>query len=220
MVVAFGVIGKAWRILRLRGIGAFWETVARRFYDRHQSLWFERRLDETLTLIGPRFDGRLDFDHPERVREWIARQDIPGLNDAIEIGSMKERGHYFAGVMNGDDLIGYIKIGWDRVYILDYGIDLKIPPGDYFIIDIYIDPAGRGLGAGPFLVSAAALEMKRRGFEGSIMHVRTDKDPMLKTCLRTGYREIGRVDYRSVLGRRIFRPHPAALIEAMGRRRP
>ncbi len=218
--MAFGVIGKAWQIFRRRGIGAVGETIARRFYGRHRSVWFERRLDETLELIRPRFDGRLDFDHPERVREWITRRKIPGTNDAIEIGSMEERGHLFAGVMNGDDLIGYIKVGWDTVYVLDYGIDMQVPPGYYFIMDIYIDPASRGLGAGPFLVSAAALEMKRRGFAGSIMHVRTNKDPMLKTCQRTGYREIGRVDYRSVLGRPIFRPHPAALIEAMGRRRP
>jgi hypothetical protein len=56
--------------------------------------------------------------------------------------------------------------------------------------------------------------MKKRGFSGSIMHIRLDKQPMLRSAARTGYHEIGRVDYISICGKKGFRPHPAKLIAA------
>ncbi len=91
-------------------------------------------------------------------------------------------------------------------------MDIRVCPGDFFIIDIYIDPKMRGRGAGPFLVSAASQEMKKRGFKRGVMHVRIDKTPMLRTCARTGYREVGRVDFISILGKNIFHPHPSTFL--------
>ena len=207
-------IAKAWSIYRNRGLSFLAGAVGRKIYNRHKSIWFERRLDDTLEVIPGRFDGWMDFEHPEQVLAYIRERDIPGINDRIELASMLRRGQIFAGVMDGRNIIGFIKIGWETVYVLDYGIDITVRPGDFFVIDIYIGDEMRGRGAGPFLVSAASMEMKRRGFSRGVMHVRVDKTPMLKTCARTGYREIGRVDCRSVCGRKIFRPHPQTLIGA------
>lgn len=208
-------ISRAWQLYRREGAAQLLRAAARRFYDRHVSIWFDLPLDENLTLIEPRFKGWLDFDNPEKVIAWIGQRNVPGTNDPVEISTMRTRDQLFVGIMNDDRIIGYIKIGWDKVYVLDYRIDIAIPKGEYFIIDIYVEPESRGLGAGPFLVSASTIEMKKRGFTGSIMHVRTDKTPMLRSCARTGYREIGKVDYISVLGKKYFRPHPLTLL--MGR---
>lgn len=207
-------IGKAWSLFRREGISSLMRTIGRKAYDRHRSIWFSRPLDDSMEIIAPRFDGRMDFDHPERVLEFIQERNISGINDPIEIESMKKRGHIFAGVMDGERVIGFIKLGWETVYVLDYGLNIRVNPGDFFVIDIFIGPESRGLGAGPFLVSAASAEMKKRGFKRGVMHVRVDKTPMLRTCARTGYREIGRVDYRSILGKKILRPHPMELIAA------
>jgi GNAT superfamily N-acetyltransferase len=208
------IMGKAWQVFRRQGLSSLVRTIGRKTYDRHRAIWFSRPLDDTLEVIAPRFEGWLDFDHPERVLEFIHDRNLPGMNDPVEIGWMKKRGHIFAGVMNGERMIGFTKLGWETVYVLDYGLDIHVNPGDFFVIDIFIGSENRGLGAGPFLVSAASLEMKRRGFVRGVMHVRTDKTPMLRTCARTGYREIGRVDYRSILGKKILRPHPRELIAA------
>jgi GNAT superfamily N-acetyltransferase len=208
---------KAWRLVRRQGIGAVFRAAGEKVYHGHRSIWFARPLDSQLSVIAPQFDGRMDFDHPDWVMAYIKEHDIPGTNDPAEIASMQARGHLFAGVMDGPAIIGYIKIGWDTVYVLDYGIDIRLEPGDFFVIDIYIDPIMRGRGAGPFLVSAASLEMKRRGFGRGVMHVRIDKTPMLKTCARTGYREIGRVEYHSILGWKRFRPHPTEVIRQIDR---
>jgi ribosomal protein S18 acetylase RimI-like enzyme len=206
----FSKAGQLWKQQGLRGILS---ASAGRFYDRHKSIWFELPLDETPAVIPPRFEGRMDFDHPRRVIEFIKDRNIPGTNDPDEISSMMKRDQMLVGVLDGDNIIGFIKIGWDKVYVLDYGCDIQVCPGDFFVIDIYIGPEMRGKGAGPFLVSATSLEMKKRKFRRGVMHVRIDKEPMLRTCARTGYREIGRVNYKSILGKKIFRPHPSTLLK-------
>ena len=211
-------ISRAWRLYRREGAGLFLRATLRKIYDRHRSVWFDRPLDENLEVIKPRFDGRLDFDHPDLVIAWIEELDIPGTNDPVEIASMKERGQLFVGIMNGEKIIGYIKIGWDLVYVLDYRFDIQMPEGEYFIIDIFVEPESRGLGAGLFLVSASTIEMHKRGFRSSVMHVRTDKTPMLRSCARTGYREIGRVDFITLFGKKILRPHPAELLAGRSNR--
>jgi len=63
----------------------------------------------------------MDFEHPEQVLAYIRERDIPGINDRIELASMLRRGQIFAGVMDGRNIIGFIKIGWETVYVLDYG---------------------------------------------------------------------------------------------------
>jgi len=200
-------------ITRKRTISSFWSALRRRIYYRHQSIWFERPLDDSLELIRPRFDGRLDFDHPDEVARWINRRNIPGTNDPVEISSILNRGQILAGVIDGPQMIGYVKIGWDTVYVLDYRIDLTFPPGVFFILDAYLVPEMRGQGGGPFIVSASSLEMKRRGFKRRISHVRIDNLPMLKSGARAGYKEIGQVDFKMILGHKIIKPHPSTFID-------
>lgn len=199
--------------MRPSRVSALLQAMRRRIYYRHRSIWFERPLDDSLKIIQPRFDGRLDFDHSETVIEWIASRNVPGTNDPREIESMRRRGQILAGVFDGPQMIGYVKIGWDKVYVLDYRIDLTLRPGAFFILDAYIMPEKRGLGAGPFMVSATSLEMKKRGYKRRLSHVRIDNTPMLKSGRRAGYREIGRVDFSIIMGMKIFRPHPSSFLD-------
>ena len=183
----------------------------RKVYDRHRSNWFVMPLDDTVAVPAPRFDARLVFDDPERVLEFIRRLDIPGTFDPVEIHSMRERGHLFAGLEDGAQLVGFVKMGWGTVYVLDYRADLVLLPGDCFAIESYVVPERRGLGAGSYLIHGTNVEMRRRGFLRRISHVRCDNRAMLRTAARVGYRPLGSVDFISVCGRKIFRPHPSAL---------
>lgn len=208
-----GKLTKAWHIIRCEGILPFLSAVKERLYFRHKSIWFELFLKEIEVGMKLKFNGRLDFDHPGNVCAWIKKHDIPGTNDTVEISRMKDRGHLFVGLLEGESIIGYMKIGWDLVYVLDYHTDIQLSDGDYFIIDIYIIPEKRGMGAGTFLTVKAAHEMKSRGYKRGIMHVRLDKTSMVRTGYKVGYREIGRVNFMSIFGFNFFRPHPMAFIK-------
>lgn len=205
-------VAKAWRILTKEGFFSLLRAMRGYKYYRHKSIWFALPLNDDIRIAPPRFRGRLDFDNPGGIISWIEKHNIPGTNDRNEISKMKDRGHLFVGVMDQNEIMGYLKIGWDTVYVLDYDTDIQLPEGDYFILDFYISPEGRGRGGGAFALTALALEMKQRGFKRGVMHVRIDKIPMLKSGASTGYQEIGRVDYTSLLGMRLFRPYPGKFI--------
>lgn len=188
-------------------------AIRKKIFYRHRSIWYERPLDDSLQIIQPKFDGRINFDNSDEVVRWITERNIPGTNDPVEISSMRERGHLFAGIYDREQLIGYVKIGWGTVYVLDYRIDLKLRDGDFFILDAYLIPEKRGLGGGPFMVSASSMEMKKRGFKRRVSHARSDNIAMIKSGKRAGYREIGRVDFMIILGKKIIRPHPASFVD-------
>lgn len=210
--MAGSIISKVWHTLVDEGPGGIGRALVDKVYFRHQSIWFDLPLTDQMEVIRPKFDGWLDFDNPDKIYNWIAERNVSGTNDPHEIAHMKAAEHYFVGIMNGDKIMGYMKLGWDKVYVLDYRIELQMPAETYFVIDIFIAPENRGLGAGPFLSSASAIEMKRRGYNRAVMHVRTDKTPMLKSGAKAGYIEIGRVDYKSIFGKKIFNPHPETFL--------
>lgn len=200
---------KALRLLSRQGPAALLREIRRKLYFSHISHWFVLPLDDTVREVRPRFDARLDFGHPREVADWIRKLGVPGTNDETEIGSMLERGQHFVGIMDGDRRVGFIKIGWEKTYILDYGCDVDFPPGSCFIIDSYVIPDMRGRGGGPYLFSASAVEMKKRGFTTFILHVREDNVPSLKSVVKAGYRQVGTVRFRSFLGSKKFDPHPS-----------
>jgi hypothetical protein len=186
----------------------------RKLFDRHRSRWFAMPLDSTPEVPAPRFDARLVFDAPARVLDFIRQLDIPGTFDPVEIRTMHERGHLFVGLEDRGALVGFVKIGWGTVYVLDYRTDLVLPPGDFFVIESHVVPERRGLGAGPYLVRGTNLEMQRRGFVRRVAHVLPGNMPMLRTAARVNYQLLGNVDYISVCGHKIFRPHPSALLHS------
>jgi GNAT superfamily N-acetyltransferase len=182
----------------------------RKLYARHRSRWFEMPLGGD-AAPSPRFDARLVFDAPERVLNFIRQLDIPGTCDPVEIRTMQERGQLFVGLEERGELVGFAKLGWGLVYVLDYRTDLELPPGDFLVIESYVVPERRNLGAGSYLILATNAEMHRRGFARRIAHVEAGNAAMLRTAARVGYRPLGSVDFVSVFGHKIFRPHPASL---------
>jgi GNAT superfamily N-acetyltransferase len=206
-----GFAAEARRALRAYG---------RKLYDRHRSRWFAMALDSTLEVPAPRFDAHLVVDAPARVLDFIRRLDIPGSCDPVEIRTMHERGQLLVGVEDRGTLVGFVKIGWGTVYVLDYRLDLVLPPSDCFVLETYLVPERRGLGAGPWLIRGTNLEMRQRGFARRIAHVRPDNIPMLRNATRVGYRPLGDIDFISVCGRKLLRPHPARLLASQGAAAP
>jgi len=198
--------GGGWAELR-RALRAY----RRKVYDRQRAICFAMPLDEAVLPAPPRFPARLVFDAPDRVLDFIHRLNVPGTCDPVELRAMQERGHLFVGLEEGTKLVGFAKLGWGTVYVVEYRMDLVLQPGDCFVLESYVIPARRGLGAGPYLIYGTNVELRQRGFRRRLSLVRTDNAVMLRTAARVGYRNLGTVDYVSVCGRKTLRPHPSVL---------
>jgi GNAT superfamily N-acetyltransferase len=187
-------------------------ALARKIYARHTSMWFHLPLDNVLETRHSHWKFSADFDAHDQVLALLRSNNVPGTNDPVEIARMQERGQLFVGIREGRQLVGYVKIGWDKVYVLDYGINIQLPPSWIFVLDTFVLPEWRGRGVGTFLISATSVAMRERGFTRRIAHVRIDNAVMLRLAHAVGYQELGQVEFTSFLGRQSFQPHPTALL--------
>lgn len=208
------VTAKPLRRLRrlLREEGA--RGLVSRLYYHHRSIYFEMPLDEEIGPGQTDLNVRLDFNRPDEVVAWMKAQPVSGTWDPIELARMKERQQLIGGLYRGQELLGYTKLGWTTVYIMDYQCDLTLPEGDCMVLDTYIAPEMRGRGLASFLVTESSREMQSRGFVRRLSFVRTDNTPMLRVAEKAGYRRLGQVDFFIILRRKYFRPDPLVLIEA------
>jgi len=209
------ILSRATRMLRDEGL----RGVVNRLYSRHRAIYFEKPLDTAVASVTSRTDLHLEFDRVAEVIDWMKAQPVDGTWSARELASMERRGQLIGGLYMGHELVGYTKLGWSRVYIMDYQCDLDLPEGDCMVLDSYIAPGRRGQGLGNFLVAESSREMAIRGFERRLSFVRADNVPMLRVAARAGYRRLGQVDFYIILRRKVFRPHPLDLIDAAGSQR-
>ena len=198
------------RMLRDEGMGG----IINRIYSHHRAVYFEMLLDKEIDPPQIGLDLRLDFNRTDEVVAWMKAQPVPGTWSPIELARIEERQQLIGGLYRGQELLGYTKLGWSTVYIMDYQCDLTLPERDCMVLDTYIAPKMRGSGLGSFLVTESSREMQRRGFTRRLSFVRADNAPMLRIAEKTGYRRLGQVDFFIILRRKYFRPDPLVLIEA------
>jgi GNAT superfamily N-acetyltransferase len=201
------------RVLRNEGVLGLANRLSNRLYYHHRSVCFEMPLDKEIGQPQTDLDVRLDFSRTNEVVAWIKAQAVPGTWDPIELARITERQQLIGGLYHGQELVGYTKLGWSNVYIMDYQCDLALPERDCMVLDSYIAPKMRGHGLGGFLVTESSREMQRRGFARRLSFVRTDNTAMLRVAEKVGYRPLGQVDFFIILRKKYFRPYPLVLIE-------
>jgi GNAT superfamily N-acetyltransferase len=198
------------RVLKDEGM----RGLVQRLYYHHRSFCFEMPLDKEIRQPPTDLDVRLDFGRTDEVVDWIKALGVPGTYDATELARMKERQQLIGGLYRGEELLGYTKIGWSAVYIMDYRCDLTLPERDCIVLDSYVTPKMRGYGLGSFLVTESSREMQRRDFTRRLSFVRADNTAMLRVAEKVGYRPLGQVDFFVILRKKYFHPYPLVLIEA------
>lgn len=77
----------------------------------------------------------------------------------------------------------------------------------------------RRRGAGRFMLHPSSIAVREHGFTTRMSQIRLDDTRMMRLGCRFGYRRLGIVRCRSILGRRRLTPHPEALLaRACGQR--
>jgi hypothetical protein len=98
----------------------------------------ERSLDSARGVIGDRV-GELDFEHEVRLRD-DGRLEVSGVGEDAEAALsllVEEFGEYTAEPRDGETYVGTLE-RWDEDgFVVDVGVDLRIPPGS-------LEDLGRG----------------------------------------------------------------------------
>ncbi len=185
-------------------------------FQTNNALWFSRNLSYPILEIQPRVPLEVDWDF-SRTLEWLRTRtpsDIPWLfshkgKKETKIGI--KRRHYFVNAKHQGNIIGYVKIGYGEVYIMDFDMSVYFPRGTALIYDTYIVPDFRGLGVAPFLITDVMRSLKERGYQRVLCHIRTENLASISAYTKCSFEELKHVWYFRLFGKKWFSTHPETL---------
>ena len=180
---------------RNEGLRALLREIRRKAWTHQKAVWLARDLSVPLnsapiTANTTQLFLEIDFSHPEETIGWLSAQNILGTADPRELKVAREYGHLLPSVKSGGEIVAYLKIGFDRVYVLDFRREFDFPAGTAFIYDTYVAPGLRGRNIAPFLIDRTSEFMREKGYSQIYCHIRVKNAASIKAYQKCGFEQL------------------------------
>ena len=184
------------------------KRLIRPFFETNSAFWFTRDLSAPLPEISPRCPVEIDLSSADETIGWLRnhRERWVFNQREVEIG-LKEK-HYFANVKCGGRIVGYAKVGKNKIYIHDYRKVLAFPRDCVFIYDTYVIPEYRGLRIAPYLVAQIMSFLKNDGVKRLGCHIPPWNIASMRVYEGLGFTRSKYVRYVKLLGLKVFTAKP------------
>jgi len=116
-----------------------------------------------------------------------------------KIDTTRKENHIIASIHYQKKIIGYIKLGFNKVFIQDFQKVINFSPEKAFIYDTYVLPEVRGLGVAPYLITESMKYIKNRGFDQLLCHI-----PVWNKALINAYKKVGFESVKDIGVKTIF----------------
>ena len=150
----------------------------------------------------------LDFN---QTFNWIKLQNKPWMLNDVEKEVAVREGHYWGNVKYNGIIIGYIKCGFNNVYINDYKKTVTFSRNVGFIYDTFILTEFRGRRVASYLINETCTFLKKNGFSKVICHIPSWNIASIKAYSRAGLKRTKKIRYLKILGFKILTSNPAYL---------
>lgn len=183
--------------LFLRAVRVAWRVL----FTFHVSSWYRRDLNEPFQQIDPAVAVDLNFNAIEAVLDWEKnlKQNTFTLLDHKENNVAYENRHNYIAVNLGHQIIGYLKIGFNRIFFKEYTKEVGFSKKTAFIYDTYVSENTRGQGIAPYMINEAMKKLHQEGFDYLGCHIVPSN-----TASQRAYQKIGFKKVRSVWHLRLF----------------
>lgn len=185
-------------------------ALKRKALATNKAAWYRLSLDEFVprseTTDSLRF-GFMDFDEASDFFR-TNHEFFPWMFFDEEMQVARTARHMFPCLKDEDRVVGYIKLGIEKVFLLDFGRILNIPPDAAFIYDTFVAPPYRGRGTGATLIGMTAGFAREEGFRSLWCHIPPWNEPSKKAFGRCGFRPVGEVRFVRLLGRELLWKQP------------
>lgn len=168
--------------------------------------WYEKKLLDLSLPIKSKIDVKIDFVSTDEVIDWIREKRIPGTDNSFEIEYAQANKHYFPGVKYNDKIIGFEKIGFGKIFILDFEGFIHLPDKAAMIYDTFILPEYRNLGMASFLTKESLIYLKNKGFEKIYCHILPTNESSIRSFLKVGFKKIRNIYFFKILGMKFIIP--------------
>jgi GNAT superfamily N-acetyltransferase len=155
-----------------QGIAKFLRPILKRMppfiFETKCSEWTIRQLQGHTLTIKPDIQVTLTFSDFNETFRWIESLNVPELFDEKDKKIAVAKGHWWVNAKYEGNIIGCMKICFNRVYIPDYQKTLRLPENVAYITDVYILPDFRNKKMGHYLVDRGCDLLKKKGFTKQI----------------------------------------------------
>jgi ribosomal protein S18 acetylase RimI-like enzyme len=133
-----------------------------------------------------------------------------------EIGQREQ--HVFPTVQDKGHIIGYIKVGVNRVYVHDFDEIIELPRNTAMIYDTLILPEYRGHGIASFMITETVRLLRQRGFDNLWCHIPPWNIPSIRAYSRAGFRRVAHVKFMRFLKWQFYSGDVQAVMEEAQRK--
>lgn len=199
---------------RRRGLGGLSMLIltllARKSLRTNKATWYRLDLNEFVTVspgTGALSDGFMDLNEAQ---DFFRKHhdSFPWMFLEEEMEAARDAGHVFPCLREGDEVIGYVKLGIKKAFVLDFERILHIPPTAAFIYDSFIMPSHRGNGLGSLIIERTAEFAQKNGFCELWCHIPAVNVPSKRMVERVGFKAAGEVRFVKLFGKDFFRKQP------------
>lgn len=203
---------KAERLIDRAGItallGRAFAKAVRTAYRTTSSLWLVRNLEDHFDPGTPRTSVTVDHlvEDKSRAISWLRTQhrQFPWMFFEKEIDAARANGHIFTVIESDGDIIGYLKIGINDVYIHDFDRVVRFPPDTAFVYDTFVLPAYRGKKVALYALARTIQYLHERNFTRLWCHIEKWNRASLSLFREAGFQEKGTIRFSRFLTLPLF----------------
>lgn len=172
------------------------------------SIWFCKSLNEFVDFTAKQPDIDIDFLKEDKsklinwLREYNARFSWMYKEKEIQLAETDK--HIYVDIMNHGNIIGYIKVGINNVYIHDFDKIVCFPKDSAFVYDTFILPEYRGKNIALYALLETIRFLNEKGFQRLWCHIEKWNTASLKTFQKAGFMPKGTIRFSKVFGLPIF----------------
>ncbi|RPI79647.1 MAG: GNAT family N-acetyltransferase [Desulfobacteraceae bacterium] len=199
---------KTGRILRRKGVLFLFAKAAQKIsafaFKTSNSIWFEKRLDGSVAPAAPDTEISFEFLVQDKAKliDWLKerRRVYPWMYLGKEMRTAWADQHIFAVILFGKSIIGYCKIGRNRVYVNDFDGTVCFPRKTAFIYDTFVLPDFRGRHVAYLAVLQIAAYLSKQCYRNLWCHIEEWNGASLAVFRKAGFEKKGLIRYCRLCG--------------------
>lgn len=180
-------------------------------FETNSAIWHVKALSDRAIEIEPAIQLSLEFTDFNETLEWIKRQNVQWMINEKETLYAVNEGHYWPSIRHQEKIIGYLKVGFGKVYIRDYEASFEFPRNTAYIYDTFVSSRFRKKGVATYFISETCNFLKEEGFEKVVCHIPAWNTASLKAYSHAGFRRIKTIRWIKILGLKVLTSNPVKL---------
>jgi len=166
------------------------------------AVWYVKHLSDpsSETRVQTGIPVSVDFYSFADTLNWIKNLNESWMLDDTERIIAEDEKHYWVNIKTDQSIIGYLKIGLNRVYINDYARILSFDQDVAYIYDTFVLPAYRNKNVASYMVREVCGFLQTKGFSRVLCHIPVWNKASSKAYTKVGFKRVKAIRSIKVLG--------------------